>query len=389
MSDIMIGGQGLETMLTVAKQLAESDVLPQRYQDKPGNILAVIQAGAEIGLPPMTSLRAFYVTDKNELSMMAELMLGLCKSHPDYRGFEERYDEETQTYYFNIKRALHDDTTETTKSTFSMQDAQNAKLLEKTNWRKYPTRMLRARAMSFACRGAFPDKLAGIYSTEELEVSNNRQQDVPQETREPIPAKFEEQGTNDTIEVLNIREMRQGNPKAKPFERKTTVVSEGKFSGDVQAEIDRFNRFMEIPFVDRDDVMAEHVKLCNKMSGTPEELKKLKAITGKAVRAYINAQQESERFDTLARIAYKELKLDPIDFLYRKKLDELVESVPVNAYKTFANKVANKLVEGNKLPEKQWESMKESLEKEPTRKNWLDTIILLNNIAKMTNKGEK
>ena len=59
--------------------------------------------------------------------------------------------------------------------TFSVADAERAKLLGKDNWNKYPRAMLTARATAEACRATFPDVIAGVsYTPEESSTSRRR-----------------------------------------------------------------------------------------------------------------------------------------------------------------------------------------------------------------------
>ena len=50
-----------------------------------------------------------------------------------------------------------------------MKDAERAGLLKKDNWQKYPARMLKARAVSYAVNDLFPDVFFGLLSKEEAE----------------------------------------------------------------------------------------------------------------------------------------------------------------------------------------------------------------------------
>ena len=61
----------LTEAMTLARMLSESSFVPRDFKGKPGDVLAAIQYGAEIGLPPLQALqgvavaceRLFYVLD--------------------------------------------------------------------------------------------------------------------------------------------------------------------------------------------------------------------------------------------------------------------------------------------------------------------------------------
>lgn len=156
----------LETYMQLADKLSKSGLVPEAYKGKPNNVLVAIQWGMEIGLTPMRSLQSIAIIG-GKPSIYGDELLGLVKSHPAFRGCEEKLDEKTMVATCTIKRDVAGEI-EVTERTFSKDDAVKSKLWERNVWKSYPKRMLQHRARGFAIRDAFPDAIKGIITYEEL-----------------------------------------------------------------------------------------------------------------------------------------------------------------------------------------------------------------------------
>ena len=153
----------LVTLQSIAKELVGSKMHQHR---NPADVLFVIFAGESLGLNPATALMNIYNVNGMP-AMKADLKLALAKKHPEYAGCTIKSDANQCTV--EMKRKLPSGEIETIVSTFTMQDAARAGLLKKDNWQKYPARMLKARAVSYAVNDLFPDVFFGILSKEEAE----------------------------------------------------------------------------------------------------------------------------------------------------------------------------------------------------------------------------
>lgn len=162
--------QSLTELKELASHLAQARTLPEALQKSPSDIMALVMAGAELGLAPMQSLRAL-VLIKGKPTLSADAMGALVKSRRDVCEFLMlRHSDSTKATY-EAKRV--GDPASTTL-TFSIEDAKQAGLTGNDNWRKFPAAMLRARALSAICRAVFPDLLLGVYDPEELEPAAPR-----------------------------------------------------------------------------------------------------------------------------------------------------------------------------------------------------------------------
>ena len=180
--------QSLTELKELASHLAQARTLPEALQKSPSDIMALVMAGAELGLAPMQSLRAL-VLIKGKPTLSADAMGALVKSRRDVCEFLMlRHSDATKATY-EAKRV--GDPASTTL-TFSIEDAKQAGLTGNDNWRKFPSAMLRARALSAICRAVFPDLLLGVYDPEELEPAAPRpvppQVQVVDSVAAPVPS---------------------------------------------------------------------------------------------------------------------------------------------------------------------------------------------------------
>jgi len=131
-----------------------------------------IQAGAELGLPPVQAMTQINVI-KGRITLSAGLMAALLKR----AGYRLRVVWGKDPLCCTILvRDPHGE--EVGDSSFSTEDAKQAGL-SGANWQKYTRNMLYARAVSNAARWYAPEVLAGCYLPEELA-------DAPQ-PRQPDP----------------------------------------------------------------------------------------------------------------------------------------------------------------------------------------------------------
>ena len=148
----------------------------------PEQAYVAIATGMELGLKPMQALRNIVVI-QGKPTFSADGAFAVVRNHPEYGGIEW-IKQDAQEASCKITRVSKGGALkETFVGSFSMKEAAAAGLANKDNWKHYPARMLRARALSFACRDAFPDVLNGLYTPEEIREVTEVQQE-PQSERE-------------------------------------------------------------------------------------------------------------------------------------------------------------------------------------------------------------
>ena len=164
----------LVALQSISKELAQSRLHAHR---NPADVLFVISVGESLGLSAATALMNIYNVNGMP-AMKADLKLALAKRHPEYAGCE--IDANTERCIVKMKRRNENGTEEAITSTFTIDDAKRAGLFpKKDNWRNYPQRMLKARAISYAVNDLFPDIVFGMLSSEEA-------QDIDQHTEKTM-----------------------------------------------------------------------------------------------------------------------------------------------------------------------------------------------------------
>lgn len=151
----------LDQVGQLAGLIAQTEFVPGALRGKPAAVGAAILAGRELGIGPMTSLQHLHVIDGRP-SMSAQLMRALVLG----AGHTIRVVESSSTRCTITGRRRGED--EWSSVTWTVQEARQAGVEGKSNWKKYPRQMLVARATGELCRNLFADVLGGMaYTVEE------------------------------------------------------------------------------------------------------------------------------------------------------------------------------------------------------------------------------
>lgn len=154
--------QTLTTMLTMAETLAKSGLMPPALNTKE-KVFIALQWGRELGLQPMAAVTNIAVIN-GKPSLSVDIMHAIIRRNPEYAGLEWVKTSGTEAEAV-VKRKCGA-TTESFQGYFNLEMAKRAGLScgdPKSAWSKYPERMLKKRALSFALRDAFSDVVAGVY----------------------------------------------------------------------------------------------------------------------------------------------------------------------------------------------------------------------------------
>jgi hypothetical protein len=154
--------QSADAAYKVATKLVDSSFVPAVFKGKPVEATAAILAGIEIGLSPMSALKAFDII-QGQAAPRAITQRAVALAH----GHSIVLLESTTTRCrIKCRRKGEDDWQ---PITWTIDRAQQLGLTGKDSWKKQPTAMLLARATSEAARLVAADALLGIaYSVEEL-----------------------------------------------------------------------------------------------------------------------------------------------------------------------------------------------------------------------------
>lgn len=146
----------------VAERLVQSSFVPAAFRGKPVDATAAILAGSEVGLSPMSSLRAFDVI-QGQAAPRAITLRAIAQSF----GHEIEVVESTAT---RCKVQARRRGAERWQSVaWTIDRARDLGLLGKDQWKKQPQAMLVARATAEAARLVAADAILGIgYTAEEV-----------------------------------------------------------------------------------------------------------------------------------------------------------------------------------------------------------------------------
>lgn len=173
---ISAGGQvaaivphNFEDAFRIANALAASGITPFK---RPEECLAVIMAGAELGLTPFAATQSFAVIN-GRVSIWGDGMLGVVRAAGVKVQETHSGTIEDQDFVATCKAIRPDG--EVIERSFSWADAKRAGLIGKQGpWAQYPQRMIPMRARSWCLRDGCADILRGIRMAEEA-------QDIPPE----------------------------------------------------------------------------------------------------------------------------------------------------------------------------------------------------------------
>jgi len=147
----------------LAEKISRSALMPAAYKGKPVDAAVAMMYGAEMGLPPMTSLQRVTVIN-GKPTLDAQGMTALIRAH----GHSITGDATDTQARVTGKRA---DNGDEMTVTFTMKDAQNAGLAGSSTYKKFPKSMLWARALTQLSRQLFADVLMGAsYTPEEMQA---------------------------------------------------------------------------------------------------------------------------------------------------------------------------------------------------------------------------
>lgn len=146
----------------LATKIAQTEFVPDTLRGKPAAIAAAILYGRELGLEPMTSLRSINVI-KGKPALSAEAMRAMVLAAGHHIAFEEM--TSARCVIVGRRRGTDD----TTRVTFTMDDARKMGVGGGQQYSKMPRQMLAARATAELCRLIFADAIGGLIVDVEID----------------------------------------------------------------------------------------------------------------------------------------------------------------------------------------------------------------------------
>jgi hypothetical protein len=190
----------LPALMQLATQLVPTGFLPDHIKT-PGQAVAIILSGRELGIGPMLALRSIYMI-KGKIELSADLQLSLFKRDGGQAEFTELNESKAT---LKLKHPNGDPHIES----FSMEDAKRA-MLGGDNWKKYPKAMLRSRVITAGLKSiGFEPKMSGCYAPGEiggpetiLDIEPEPTQPEPEPEQPKAPAKANSNGGKNHAESI-------------------------------------------------------------------------------------------------------------------------------------------------------------------------------------------
>lgn len=154
-----------QQMWDFATVLVKAKVVPASL-DEPGKVIAAIQSGAELGMPPMRALNSFYVVN-GKCSLYGDAPLALVRESGKLEWIKEGIEGQGDNRVAWCE-TMRVGATESARTEYSVAEAKQAGSWKKDIWQKYPQRMLKFKARSWNLRDNFPDVLSGAPIYEDI-----------------------------------------------------------------------------------------------------------------------------------------------------------------------------------------------------------------------------
>jgi hypothetical protein len=153
--------------MPLIQSLAAGPTVPERFRNKPADILSAVLIGKELGIQPMEAISSLYLVN-GTVSMSGKLMSALVHR----AGHQlEVHITKTKSTVTCFRRQPDGELMEVGSISFGAEEAKLAGLDQKDTYLAYPTIMWTWRAISQACRIYFADVLSGVaYVPEEVDV---------------------------------------------------------------------------------------------------------------------------------------------------------------------------------------------------------------------------
>lgn len=153
----------MDLVLRTAEKLKGArGLLPETLKTE-GEIVAVLLAGQELGIPPMAALRGLQVV-RGKVIISYDTMIALLRR----ASYRVEWLESTQTKAV-LRLTSPDGSTHV--ETWDQDRAKRAGLWGKGTWSQYPETMLRARCVSSGARAFAGEVLSGVYVEGEIDAS--------------------------------------------------------------------------------------------------------------------------------------------------------------------------------------------------------------------------
>lgn len=168
----------------LSEYLSNASLVPASARKQPHNAMAMIMAGAEIGLAPMAALRAYHVIE-GVPRLTADTMHAVILKRPDLVAYCQPVEQSPTRVVWKAKRRAEGAVE--ISSTWDLERARKLPNFGKGPWATNPQAMLNARAKAEIARLVAPDIVGGLYALEEEDAALDQVAAAPNYTAPPPP----------------------------------------------------------------------------------------------------------------------------------------------------------------------------------------------------------
>lgn len=200
----------LEAQMKYSSALSASSIIPRDYQNSPANVLVAIGYAQALGEHPIAALTDVYIV-KGRPSMSATMM--------HRRAIEAGHRVRVTASPTEAKASVwrKDDPDYEHTVTWTLERAKSSGVAGTDTWKKFPSAMLRSRAISEVCRLACPEVLGAVkYTPDEIggafaDTPDQAPADPPQATtrvsrRKPDPEPVDAEIAPPSQDAEEVRE---------------------------------------------------------------------------------------------------------------------------------------------------------------------------------------
>lgn len=203
--------QGLEQAMKLAEVLARSGLLPDALRNKPSDVLVTLITGHELGLSPMQSVRGLHVVQGRAV-MSADLTVALVMRRRDVCEWFRLVKSDDKAAEYQTKRVGSEPVT----MRYTIEQASQAGLTGKQNWKTHTAAMLRARCSAALARAVYPDLVLGVYDPDEADEFKAPPRTVPPPTPVHVVSTESESPAAPLEEVAEILDAAVQDPAPQP-----------------------------------------------------------------------------------------------------------------------------------------------------------------------------
>ncbi len=159
----------INTAWYMACKLSKSQLIPRALQGKPEDLLVVLLKGEELGLKYMQSLGSIDVI-QGKARVSAELTVALVLQSGKAKHFTLVHSDARKATYVTARAGVDREI----EMSYTIEEAAQAGLIGKDNWKQHPAAMLRARASQALARAVYPEVTLGLVTPDEADEMKQR-----------------------------------------------------------------------------------------------------------------------------------------------------------------------------------------------------------------------